>query len=134
MQHFVGLVYVAFLKWCMIVKHWKLAFIMMSKDGHKALFCVTVRCDDQDLWWLGLWWIKGTTNWTRFITTFKAPRSEWSWIKNLDPDFPKGKYLMSVLFMTYCVHLGAKTSGAQNDCFLYYHVWRSKYCLEFSIT
>ena len=27
---------------------------------------------------------------------------------------------MSVLFMTYCVHLGAKTSGAQNDCFLDY--------------
>ena len=83
-----------------------------------SLYVVMIRiCDDSDY---GGSKEPLKPNWTRFITTFKAPRSEWSWIKNLDPDYPKGKYLISVLFTAYCVHLGAKTSGAPNDCFLYY--------------
>ena len=120
----------------MIVKHWKLAFIMMSKDGHKALFCVTVPCDDQDLWWLGLWWIKGTTKpqldeihhylWSTAIGVILDQKS-WSGLSQRKVPY------VSVVYDVLCSSWRQDIRGTKR-LFSILSVWRSKYCLEFSIT
>lgn len=64
-----------------------------------------VRIDDPRL--LGLWCTKGDQS--RFIGSFDAPSSDWSWITNPDPNHLKGtqsEYCFSLLFIIICyIHI-----------------------------